>query len=268
MTAAVAMPDLRVTQARVVRSEWVKFRSLRSTYFALAGAFVALVGFGALFSAVLASRWPELTAVERARVEPAGISLRGAFLAQLIIGVLGVLMVTGEYSTGMIKASLSAAPTRLPVLWAKLLVFAGVAFAVSLIGAFTAFFIGQALLSSQHINTTLSAPGVLRAVIGTALYLTMVGLIGAALGWIIRHTAGAISTLLGILLVVPLLAQALPDSWARNIVPYLPGNAGQRIMAIRIDPGDLTPWTGFAWFCGYLVVGVVAAGVLLRRRDA
>jgi hypothetical protein len=156
----------------------------------------------------------------------------------------------------------------MPVLWAKLLVFAGVALVVSLIGAFTAFVTGQALLSSQHINTTLSAPGVLRAVTGVGLYLTVVGLIGAALGWIIRHTAGAISTLLGILLVVPLLAQALPDSWARNIDPYLPSNAGQQIMAIRIDPGELAPWTGFAWFCGYLVVGIVASVLLLRRRDA
>jgi ABC-2 type transport system permease protein len=205
---------------------------------------------------------------ERARISPTGASLRGVLLAQLIIGVLGVLVVTGEYSTGMIRASLSAAPTRLPVLWAKAIVFAVVTWALCTASAFVAFFAGQALLHAQHFDTTLSAPGVLRSVMGAGLYLTVVGLLGVALGWIIRHTAGAISALFGLLLILPLLAEALPDSWAQHIVPYLPSNAGARIMNPRISPGDLAPWTGFAWFCGYLVVSIVVAAVLLTRRDA
>ena len=141
-------------------------------------------------------------------------------------------------------------------------------FVVCTVGAFAAFFAGQAFLSSQHIQTTISAPGVFRAVLGTGLYLTVVGLIGVALGWIIRHTAGAIGTLFGLLLVLPLLAEALPDSWAPHIVPYLPSNAGQALMAVHQAPDALAPWTGFAVFCSYLVVGVAAAAVLLRRRDA
>jgi ABC-2 type transport system permease protein len=262
------MPGVRVTQVRVLASEWVKFRSLRSSAVALVAAFGAIIGFGCLFSAVVASRWPQLTPAERLRFDPTEISLRGAFLAQLIIGVLGVLMVTGEYSTGMIRASLSAAPKRLPVLWAKILVFAVVSFVVTTVASIIAFLAGQALMSGQHINTTLGAPGVLRAVIGAGLYLTGVGLLGVALGWIIRHSAGAIGTLFGLLLILPLLASALPDSWGRHIVPYLPSNAGQQIMAIRVDPESLAPWTGFAWFCGYLVLGIVAAAMLLTRRDA
>jgi ABC-2 type transport system permease protein len=262
------MPGVRVTQGRVLVSEWVKFRSLRSSAVALIAALAAIVGFGCLFSIVVANRWPQLEPAERLRFDPAEISLRGAFLAQLIIGVLGVLMVTGEYSTGMIRASLSAAPKRLPVLWAKILVFAVVSFVVTTVASIIAFLAGQALMSGQHINTTLGAPGVLRAVIGAGLYLTGVGLLGVALGWIIRHSAGAIGTLFGLLLILPLLASALPDSWGRHIVPYLPNNAGQQIMAVRIQPESLQPWTGFAWFCGYLAVGIVVAAVLLTRRDA
>lgn len=261
-------PDVRVTQARVVVSEWVKFRSLRSSYIALAAALAALVGLAALITTVVSNNWPEFGPEEQARFDPTRVSLSGEFLAQLIIGVLGVLVVSGEYGTGMIRASMSAAPKRLPVLWGKLAVFAVVGFVVTGVGAVVAFFVGQSILSSQHIETTLGAPGVLRAVLGAGLYLTGVGLLGGALGWILRHTAGAVSTLLGLLLVLPLVAQALPESWARNIVPYLPSNAGQQIMAVHIDPGELAPWVGFSWFCAYLVVGVVVAAVLLRRRDA
>jgi ABC-2 type transport system permease protein len=269
MTATVAMPpDVRVTQARVLASEWVKFRSLRSTYLALAAAVVAVIGFGSLFAGVVASNWATMEAVQRARINPAAVSLRGVFLAQLIIGVLGALVVSGEYGTGMIRSSLAAAPTRLPVLWAKAAVFAAVTYVVMTVSAFVAFFCGQALLGTQHIETNLSEPGVLRAVIGAGLYLTVVGLLGVAFGWIIRHTAGAISTLMGLLLVVPVLAEALPESWAIHVNPYLPSNAGQEIFALRFAPGDLAPWTGFVVFCAYLVVAIAAAAVLLTRRDA
>ncbi|HVV12274.1 ABC transporter permease [Amycolatopsis sp.] len=263
MTAAV-----RVTQARVVAFEWVKFRSLRSSYIALAANFVVLAGFGVLFPAVIKSRWPRMDLAEQARFDPAGASLRGLFLAQLIIGVLGVLVVSGEYSTGQIRSTLTAVPRRLPVLWAKLAVFAVASFVVCTAGAFVAFFAGQAILSPLHIQTTLSAPGVLRAVLGTGLYLTVVGLLGVALGWLLRHTAGAIGTLFGLLLVVPGLVEALPDSWSNTIGPYLPSTAGQAVAMVRADSGSLAPWTGFAVFCGYLVVAVVGAAVLLRRRDA
>jgi ABC-type transport system involved in multi-copper enzyme maturation permease subunit len=272
MTATVTSPPLpagvRVTQSRVLASEWVKFRSLRSSYIALAATVVVLVGFGLLFAAVVKSRWPEMDLVERARFDPTAVSLRGLYLAQLIVGVLGVLTVSGEYSTGMIRASLSAAPRRLPVLWAKLAVFAVVTFVVTTAGSFVAFFAGQAMLSSQHIQTTLGAPGVLRAVLGTGLYLTVVGMLGVALGWILRHTAGAIGTLFGLLLVLPALASALPDSWARHVDPYLPSTAGQALTTVRAEAETLAPWTGFGVFCVYLVVAVVAAVLLLKRRDA
>jgi hypothetical protein len=154
------------------------------------------------------------------------------------------------------------------VLWAKLLVFAAVTFVVTTLSSFMAFFGGQAFLSSQHIQTSLSAPGVLRAVIGAGLYLTGVGLLGVALGWIIRHTAGAIATLFGLLLVLPALGDALPDNLAPHINPYLPSNAGEQLVSVRRATDMLSPWAGFAVFCGYVVVGIVVAVVLLKRRDA
>jgi hypothetical protein len=260
--------DLKVTQWRVVRSEWLKFWSLRSSYITLAATIVGMIAFGVLFSAVTANRWPVVPAAARLRFDATGTSLRGFELAQLIVGVLGVLIVTGEYSTGMIRATMSAAPTRLPVIWAKVAVFGVVTYVVGTATAFVSFFVGQALLRSQHIETTLSAPGVLRAVLGVGLYLTVVGLLGVALGWIIRSTAGGIATLFGLLLVLPALGEALPDSWSQHVVPYLPSVAGQAVTAVHPDPGSLAPWTGFGWCCVYAVVGLVVAVVLVRRRDA
>jgi ABC-2 type transport system permease protein len=260
--------DLKVTQWRVLRSEWVKFWSLRSSYITLAGTVLGMIGFGVLFSAVTANRWSVMDAAERLRFDSAGVSLRGFELAQLIIGVLGVLLVTGEYGTGMIRASMSAAPKRLPVVWAKAIVFTVIAFIAGEVSSFIAFFAGQALLSSQHIQTSLSAPEVLRTVFGTGLYLTMVGLLGVALGWIIRSTAGGIATLFGLLLVLPALSDALPASWSQHITPYLPSNAGQSLTAVHPDPGMLSPWAGFGVFCLYIVAGFIAATILVRRRDA
>jgi ABC-2 type transport system permease protein len=260
--------DLKVTQLRVLRSEWLKFRSLRSSTFGMAATVIAVIGLGWVFAAVDANRWTVMRAGAKARFDPTAVSLEGVTVAQLLVGVLGALIVSGEYGTGMIRATLSAAPTRLPVLWAKAIVFAVVTFVTTTVSAFVAFLGGQAFLSSQHIETTLAAPGVLRAVFGAGLYLTVVGLLGVAFGWIVRHTAGAIATLFGVLLLLPGLGDALPDSWAPHIVPYLPSNAGQQVLTVRQEAGMLAPWTGFAVFCGYLVIAIVVAAVVLKRRDA
>jgi ABC-type transport system involved in multi-copper enzyme maturation permease subunit len=256
----------KVTQARVFTSEWIKLRSLRSTVYTLLAAIVMTVGLGMLFSGVIANRWAQLDAAERVRFDPTGVSLRGVFLAQLAIGVLGVLLITGEYSTGMIRATLSAVPKRLPVLWAKAGLFAVVAAITMIPAALVAFLGGQALLGTH--GTTLGASGVARAVIGAGLYLTVVGLLGIGLGFIIRNTAGAIATLFGVLLVLPVLGAVLPASWAKHIVPYLPSNAGQAVISVHQAPGDLAPWTGFAVFCGYAAAAIIAAAILLKRRDA
>ena len=260
--------DLKVTPARVLRSEWLKFRSLQSSPIAVAGAVAGMVALGWMISAMTAERWPELTEQSRAGFDPAGISIRGYVLVQLVLGVLGVLTVSGEYGTGMIRSTFSAVPTRLPVVWAKAAVFAVVAFVVGEFSSFAAFFGGQAFLSSENIEASLGDPGVFRAVFGVGLYLTGVGLIGVAFGWLIRHTAGAIATLFGLLLIVPGLAGALPEAWASHIVPYLPSVAGQALVSLQPEPYMLAPWTGFAWFCGEVILVLAAAAVVVKRRDA
>ncbi|MGH3067354.1 MAG: ABC transporter permease [Streptosporangiaceae bacterium] len=162
--SAARAPALKVTQGRVLRSEFTKFSSLRSTVYTLLVAVVLMIGIGALFSAVTASQYHTFSAADKASFDATGISLAGVSFAVVAFGVLGVLMMSGEYSTGMIRSSLSVVPRRLPVLWAKLAVFTGMIFSISLVASFISFFFGQALLGSHHLNVALSAPGALRSV--------------------------------------------------------------------------------------------------------
>lgn len=255
-----------VSQRRVIASEWVKLRTLRSSWITMGLAFAALPVLGLIIGIVTNSNWSRMRPGRLAGFNPVDSSLGGVNFAQLAIAVLGVLVISGEYSTGMIRSSLGAVPKRLPVLWAKLLVFGLATFVVMEIGAFAAFFLGQAGLASH--GTTISAPGALRAVIGTGLYLTVVGLLSVALGFIIRSTAGGISAVVGLLLVLPGIMNILPQSWQDNISPYLPSNAGSDLYTQHADAGSLAPWTGFAVFCLYAVVAVVVGAVLLERRNS
>ena len=256
---------LRVTQVRVLLSEWTKFRSLRSTVSTLLIAVVVMIGLGAMFAAITASQAtgfePGATAIST--------SLTGTFFAQLAIGVLGVLLITGEYSTGMIRSSLTVVPSRLPMLWGKLVVFAGTVFLTMLAASFTSFFVGQALLSGHHLDASLSDPGALRAVFGAALYLTVAGLTATAIGALLRNTAGAITTFVAVFFVFPPLTNLLPTSLTDHFVQYLPSNAG----AVLLDgtfgvANPLTPWTGFTVMCGYAVVLIGLAAWRLCRVDA
>lgn len=258
----------RVTQARVLHSEWVKLRTLRSTFFTLLAATVAMTGTGPLFSAVTSDRWSAMTAAERAAIDPTALSLIGFFLAQLAVGVLGVLVITGEYSTGMIRATFSAVPRRLPVLWAKAAVFAAVTWALMTTACLTAFLAGQALMSSTGAGASLNDPGVTRAVLGTGLYLTVVALLSVGVGAVVRTTAGGVAAVFGLLLVLPELVKALPASWAERVSPWLPGNAGHAIAVLRPDALTLAPWTGLTVFCLYAASALVGAAVVLTRRDA
>lgn len=256
----------KVTFPRAVRSEWIKLVSLRSSWITFAAAVVAIVGLGALISYVTNTHWAHMPPREQARFEPVARSLGGVDLAQLAIGVLGVLVVTGEYATGMIRSSLMAAPRRLPVLGAKLVVFAVSTFVLTLPSAFLAFLAGQKLLGVH--GTTLSAPHVLRSVIGVALYLTVVAALAVGLGFLLRSTAGGIATLVALLLVLPGIAHLLPDTWQTHVLPYLPSNAGGGVYAVQPEPGMLSTWTGFAVFCVWAVAALVAGAVVLHRRDA
>jgi len=259
---------LRVTPWRVIRSEWRKFRTLRSTWITLSLAIAILPGIGIAIAWSTANDWNNMRERRRMRFDPLSDPLSGYNLAQLAIGVLGILFIAGEYSGGMIRASLGAVPKRLPVLWSKLIVFTTVTLITMVPAAIITFFISQRLLSAVGVQTTWSAPDVARSVIGVGLYLTVVGALAIGIGAIVRNVAGAIAVLVGVLLVIPVVALALPDTWFERINKWLPSNAGQALMGFGFEDVTLSPWRGFLAFCGYAAATLVVAAVLLRRRDA
>ena len=266
--AADAAPTVRVTQARVVRSEWTKLWTLRSTRWSLLVATVLTIGFPILASTVISTHWGSQSPGERAHFNPLDPALVGSQIAQLAIAVLGVLVISGEYSTGMIRASLGAVPKRLPVLWGKAAVFGSVTFALMLPSVLVAFFASQSILSRHHASYAWGHPGVARAVIGAALYVTVVALLALALGTILRNTAGGIAAFAAVFFVLPPLMNVLPTSWNDAITPYLPSEAGTAILQLTRDSHRLAPWTGLALFLGYTAAALAVAGVVLLRRDA
>jgi len=260
-----ARARLRVTGPRVVLSEWTKFRSLRSTVYTVLIAVVLMVGLGALFTAIAAGQPGGLNPGQSA----VSTSLTGTFFAQLAIGVLGVLFISGEYSTGMIRSSLAAVPRRLPMLWGKVAVFAGVVFLTMLVASVAAFLVGQLLLSGQHLDASLSDPGALRSVLGAALYVTVAGVTALALGALLRNTAAAITTFVAVFFVIPPLTRLLPASLTDRFVQYLPANIGGVLTGGTSGVAHpLAPWTGFAVLCGYAAVLIAFAAWRLRRVDA
>jgi ABC-2 type transport system permease protein len=272
-TAQVVLPRAAVTGrasfAGAVRSEFTKIFSVRSTYWTLLAMLVVTVGFGALASWGFASH---VQGRPGPYFDPTRQSLAGLYISQLIIGVLGVLVISSEFTTGMIRTTLSTMPRRSTMVAAKALVFTLVAFVASLVTCLASFFLGQALMSSHHINATLGQPGVLRAVIGGALFLTACGLLAFGLGLIIRHTAGGISAVVGLLFVVTVLTQFLPQSWQNHLDKWTPALAGGQIWTTVPQPPGSTvffaPWTGFAVLCGYAAIAVIAGLLLFRNRDA
>jgi hypothetical protein len=270
--ATVEVPRLEdvgnVTQARVARSEWTKLYSLRSTRWSLLVGTVLAIGLPALFAALTSSHWGQMSLHERADRHPLDIALAGVNIAQLAIAVLGVLFITGEYSTGMIRASFTAVPKRLPVLWGKIAVYAVVTFALMLPSVLIAFFSTQAILSKHHIlQISFSDPGVARSVVGGAVYLVLLGIFALAAGAIVRSTAGGIAAFAALFFVIPPLMNILPSSWNNAISPYLPDAAGRSIFSLHPGAHSLAPWPGFALFVGYTALAVAIAAVLLVRRD-
>ena len=177
-------------------------------------------------------------------------------------------MITGEYSTGMIRASLSPSPAAVWCWPPRSRWSASPTFVVGTIASFIAFTVGQAALSSHHYGVSLSSPGALRAVIGGGLFLALVALLGLGCGFAVRSTGGALATLFGLLLVLPLLAQALPSSWPDDVTKFLPFNAGRRDHDRPSQPGLAEPWAGIGVFAIYVAVALSIGLVMLRRRDA
>jgi ABC-type transport system involved in multi-copper enzyme maturation permease subunit len=266
-TTPAGYPGMKVRQTRVIRSEWTKFRSLPSTNITLLISVVLTVGLGALISAVTASNWSGSSVSDRANFNAVATSLSGVTISELAVGVLGVLLMSGEYSTGMIRASLTAVPKRLPVLWAKITVFAVVVGVVSLVSTFAAFFLGQSLLSGHHLQVSISSEHAARMVAGAALFLVLVGIIGMALGTVLRNTAAGISSLVALFFVIPPVLNLLPSSVSDKISQYLPSNAGEAFWGHPTGT-HLSAAVGLLVLLLWTAVAVTAAAIRLQTRDA
>ena len=195
-------------------------------------------------------------------------TLQGYYLAQLLIGALGVLYVSGEYSTGMVRSTFAAVPRRLPVVWAKLFVFVTISAIAMISMSVVAFLAAQSVIGQSRTNFSLSDPGVLRVVVGTGIYLTLVGVLGTALGWIIRSTPGALVAYVATILVIPVLFSTVLGNWGKDVAKFLPSEAGASFSTTLGHLEGLSPWTGLGVMAAWAVAGVATAIVLLKRRDA
>jgi ABC-type transport system involved in multi-copper enzyme maturation permease subunit len=278
MTAVTPAPPAPVAPAsgavrfgRLLLSEWTKIRSVGSTVASLGLLVVLTLGFTALLTWLTVSQWSKAEPSQQRQIiaDPVSTILGSGFqLSQLTICVLGVLVITSEYATGMIRASLLAVPRRVPMLAAKSVVFAVLVFIVGELVAFPSFFVGAAILHGKA-PVALGEAGVLRAVIGSGLYLAVLGLFALAVGGLVRHTAAGITGVIGFVLVLAPLAQLLPGSFGKHVHAYLPSEAGHLIGQAHQGPHDLlTPWQGLGVFCLWTAVLLGAAAYLLQRRDA
>ncbi|MFI5911694.1 ABC transporter permease [Dactylosporangium sp. NPDC051541] len=265
-----AAPVRTVTGARVLRSEWYKQWSLRSTWITLGLGLLFLLAFGT----IAALRYKSMTGAGQqmdpdfADATTYSLALFGTTFATLALGVLGVLSTSGEYTTGMVRSTLAAVPRRLPVLWSKAAVYGVVACVVGALGAFGAFLISSGVLSGTGKAMSISAGGVVTGLLGVGVYLGLAGVIGVALGALLRSTAGGISAFVGLFLLVPGLMSLLPKSWRADITPYLPSNAGESIYALHHAAGTLTAGNGLLVLLAWTAVLLAGAAVRLVRSDA
>jgi ABC-2 type transport system permease protein len=258
----------RLAFHRILLSEWTKLRSVRSTKWSLAVGFLLTIAFPVIFAFVTSSHWGTMSPHDRADRHPLDIALAGVNVAQLAIAVLGVLLISAEYSTGSIRSTFTAVPRRLLVLWAKLLDYAAVSIVLMVPAVLVSFFASQAILARHDIlQISFSQSGVARAVLGGALYVMLVGIFALAIGAIVRNTAGGIAAFAAIFFVLPPLMFVLPQSWNNAVSQYLPSNAGRQLFALQHAPHTLTPLAGSLVFVAYCAVAIAIAALLLVRRD-
>lgn len=276
-TAPSVPADAHLTFPHIVKSEWIKLRSLRSTMWALIITVVVMIGFSVLL-AFVAHNFATPHAGGQGQGPPSAgmtntevvqfVNTFGYHFAELVVAVLGVLLITGEYGTGMIRSTMAAVPKRIPALIAKYLVVGITTFVVSLVAIAISYVVTKPILGRDNLNAGLTGQTV-RVFLACALLLAMISLFALAVGAMMRHSAGAISTVLGILLLVPIILGILGNfvSWAGDIAKWMPNSVADRMLATTTASGDLTPWQGFGMLALYVVVLGAASAVLLRRRD-
>ncbi|MCZ2830401.1 ABC transporter permease [Modestobacter sp. VKM Ac-2986] len=255
----------RVGFRESLAAEWVKFWTVRSTRWSLALLFLLGAGLTTLVC------WAAADAIAsgEAGESPGSFITWGLVFSQLTALALGTLVITGEYGTGMIRATLAAVPRRGLVLAAKAVVLTGVLFVAGVVTAVLGYLGGNWFLDREGVGLALSDDGVLRSLLGSGLYLAGLGLFALGLGLLIRHTAAALTIGMALVLVIGNLAYVLPGEWGEWVAKLLPGNAGSQVAtAVSFNPVVLAPWTGFAVFAAETAAVLLAGYVVLRRRDA
>lgn len=251
-----------------LRAEWIKLRSLRSTKWTLVALVVATVGIGAIFDAVTAAHWSSFSAKDKLQWDPANNSLAGAAFGQLAAAVFGVLAITAEYSSGTIRSSVAAVPRRTPLVVAKALVYGGAALAIGQVISFASYFIGQALYSGHMPISHIGDPGVVRAIMLTGCYYSLVCLIAMGLGFALRHTAGAITSMVALLMVLPGIFAAMPSGVQNAVERFMPEQiAASSTGAVVPEAHYFGPWSGFALLCLYAAVAMGIGLWAFMRRD-
>lgn len=257
--------DASVTLSRLVSAEWFKFRTVRGNLVAIVGAVTATVGFGTLFSWLADSD----DRPGRAATDALSLSLAGADLAQLVIAILGVALVAGEYQTGLIRSWLAATQHRVGVLAAKTAVYSVVVFLAMGVAATVAFVAGQAVLPDTMVSLSLADDGVAQALLGTAFYSACIAAMGVSLGFILRSTAAGAGAVVTLLMLAPGLIGLLPSAFADPVSKVLPSNAGAAVTGVsRISTDLLSTGWGIVTLVVWVAVALAAAGVALQRRDA
>jgi ABC-type transport system involved in multi-copper enzyme maturation permease subunit len=273
-TRPAAAPALtrRTALLRTVRSEFTKLRSVRSTYWITFVLVLASVGWCVAYCLGTVHQWPNMSAQDRSGFDATQDSILGlALLGQLVIVVFGALMITSEYSTGMVRTSLTVMPRRGTLYAAKAAVFAAVSLVVAFVASFGTFFLGRILLSSTHVAMSLSQPGVLRSLIVTALFVEACGLIAFGIGALVRNTAAALTLAFGFLILLPQLIRTLPVFLHNDLIRWVPGGDAINSMTGTIGgsiPHTFSAWGELAVIAGYAAILLAAGAVLFSRRDA
>jgi ABC-2 type transport system permease protein len=266
---ALSTSVARLTFAGVIHSEWIKLRTLRSTVWLYVALVVASLGLAALMASSLNTGGDTLRASDEAHLATTA-SVFGVFFGQLIVAVLGVLTISGEYSAGMIRSTLTAVPRRLPVLVAKAVVLFLVTFLVGVVSDFGAFFVAQPFLAAKGIDASAADPLVFVPLLGGALYLGLAAVFALGLGAVVRNSAAGITVVLGILLLLPTVLEMIPGSWTQDTIPsYLISAAGINMLGLTSFSAVMyEPWQDFLIVMGWVVVWGATGAALLRRRDA
>ncbi|HEX2313006.1 MAG TPA: ABC transporter permease subunit [Thermomonospora sp.] len=265
---AASVGSGKATFGNVLASEWTKIRTVKSTFWTLLAGIVVSIGLSVLIALGVTSSYDQLSAEDKAQFDTAAFSLAGLTFGMVAFGVLGVLVVTGEYATGMIRTSLTAMPRRAEYLAAKALVLAALVLVVGLVVSFASFFLAQLVYATKDLDGSLGDPGILRAVVGGAVYLTLIALISLGIGTLLRHTAGAITTVLGVLFVLPIIGAFLPGEWGEEVAMRLPSRAGDTLMSARDAEDALSPLAGGLMFALYTAIVLAAAFYAFTKRDA